>query len=400
MVFVTAFSYIVYIVLMFHFFTKVFGTPKLKKGIVMLLVLINSFLVYVPVYITNFKYERYFMLLYLFVLAIELFVIYKQSFIKTVSGLLCFGINFFGVKVLFIGIFSVYTGLQTSEIIQSIENRLVITAVTFLILIPHVVFSGSVLLSSIVRYVFRDKESLYLAFILLLVVFLHQFTSVSTIYVITEVSLFSGLYQLRSGSLALCSFAVIMFLMYYYSKLKEASITYERTSMKIDKENKTIKKLEAEAKTDFFTGFYVRSVVITVLENLLKSKEPFYIVYLDIDGLKIVNDTYGHEEGDWYIKAVVDKIREAFADDIVARIGGDEFLVVGSEKNPIEEKVEKCRSAIIRLKETHKKEYDTSISYGVTELKEGGHLTSDEIIDITDEKMYTFKRANNKQRKR
>ena len=57
-------------------------------------------------------------------------------------------------------------------------------------------------------------------------------------------------------------------------------------------------------------------------------KQPSMLVFGDLNKLKIINDTYGYEEGDWTIKAVGEVLRKTFRPmDVIARLGGDEFTV-------------------------------------------------------------------------
>ena len=81
---------------------------------------------------------------------------------------------------------------------------------------------------------------------------------------------------------------------------------------------------------DDLTNLYNRKFIYGVLSEMCDEKNhPFAILFVDINGLKYVNDTYGHIAGDLYIKNISDSIREGIREkDLPARIGGDEFLVI------------------------------------------------------------------------
>jgi diguanylate cyclase (GGDEF)-like protein len=84
--------------------------------------------------------------------------------------------------------------------------------------------------------------------------------------------------------------------------------------------------------TDPMTGLYNYRGFYTLAEQAMKvarrSKQKSLLVYADMDGLKQINDTQGHDAGSLAIQKIADIIRSSFRDcDIVARIGGDEFLV-------------------------------------------------------------------------
>lgn len=81
---------------------------------------------------------------------------------------------------------------------------------------------------------------------------------------------------------------------------------------------------------DPLTGLYNRAYFDAELQRLETSRDfPVSIVMADIDGLKLVNDSRGHDEGDRLIKGAADVLLAAFrSSDVVARIGGDEFAVL------------------------------------------------------------------------
>lgn len=87
--------------------------------------------------------------------------------------------------------------------------------------------------------------------------------------------------------------------------------------------------LESFATTDALTGLYNRTYYELELERLLVSRRfPVSVVVIDLDGLKQTNDTYGHSAGDKIICNMAEILKSAFrADDMIARTGGDEFIV-------------------------------------------------------------------------
>jgi len=95
-------------------------------------------------------------------------------------------------------------------------------------------------------------------------------------------------------------------------------------------------KLEDEAtkrQTDLLTGAFTRRRLLQLGENEIsrsrKLKDPFSVLMLDIDFLKIINDTYGHAAGDKVLTSAIQTVTGLIRDiDIVGRLGGDEFVVV------------------------------------------------------------------------
>lgn len=87
--------------------------------------------------------------------------------------------------------------------------------------------------------------------------------------------------------------------------------------------------LREAASRDFMTGLYNRRGLQAALASLRKEDLPVAICLFDLDNLKQVNDTHGHEAGDRFIEAFADIVRhKTRLDDIQCRYGGDEFIVV------------------------------------------------------------------------
>ncbi len=394
------FNYLMYNYAIFYYFARIFGTPLVTKFQLLVLSILNTFMFYFPVYISEFQRNDIFMILYFVVLGIEILIVFRQGFINSIAALTCFTINFFGTQLLIIGGLSLYLNQQIVDILQDENLRLQIISFSFLILYPYIYVSSRILISKVVRYLFADIASLKLACVLLATVCLHLFTSAHTLYITTDHVTFNAFYQLRTGSVAMLTFIIIMVIVFIYSRLKQASIAFSNTSAEIEVENLVTKELEEQASTDFFTGFYVRSVALNNLSEYLENNTYCYLSLIDIDRLKIVNDSFGHEEGDKYILMVCDEIKKIFQYDLIARVGGDEFLIVGNQKSPfsIKEKLAKLDRRVTSLQEEYKKEYETSISYGITEVSPLNKQTIDQLIEYTDQKMYEFKVSRNRQR--
>lgn len=92
-------------------------------------------------------------------------------------------------------------------------------------------------------------------------------------------------------------------------------------------------KLEQYANYDMLTGLSNRRLFFENLERVLAESKcdgrRIALLYIDLDGFKEINDTYGHEAGDRVLIAVGNRLQQvSHADDLVARLGGDEFVVV------------------------------------------------------------------------
>jgi diguanylate cyclase (GGDEF)-like protein len=86
-------------------------------------------------------------------------------------------------------------------------------------------------------------------------------------------------------------------------------------------------ELRYKASRDYLTGFYNR-FSLKELHGRIAKEENIGITYLDINDLKVTNDTLGHEAGDELILLISNMIRSYYEDSMVFRVGGDEFVIV------------------------------------------------------------------------
>ncbi|MFN2341641.1 MAG: diguanylate cyclase [Halanaerobium sp.] len=98
----------------------------------------------------------------------------------------------------------------------------------------------------------------------------------------------------------------------------------------IDEEKRSAKKIEYLSNHDELTGLYNRRYFNEELKKLYGSRKyPISIIVGDLNELKHINDNYGHSMGDKYIRLTAEAIKDSLrAEDIVARVGGDEFAVI------------------------------------------------------------------------
>lgn len=160
-----------------------------------------------------------------------------------------------------------------------------------------------------------------------------------------------------------------------------SSITYFMQNALDKRKNKEL--LEKLSYEDSLTGLYNRNKFNRVMADLKKNvPDSLAVVYLDLNGLKIMNDTYGHERGDRLIQTATKNIREAFG-RATFRIGGDEFVALLS--NISEQKLE---AGLEQLKQLMVRD-DVSISIGYSFRDHA--VDVEEQTGIADKAMYAEK---------
>ncbi|WP_244906108.1 GGDEF domain-containing protein [Celeribacter ethanolicus] len=131
-------------------------------------------------------------------------------------------------------------------------------------------------------------------------------------------------YRLTSGDFAHTDLAIEML---YLVEAKSAVL--EETKQLNARLQGAKVAAEEQAYTDTLTGLKNRRAMDHVMERMLRSSVPFAIMHLDLDYFKSVNDTLGHAAGDTVLQRVAKiLLEETRGDDMVARVGGDEFILI------------------------------------------------------------------------
>lgn len=140
---------------------------------------------------------------------------------------------------------------------------------------------------------------------------------------------FSSLFLIGCNILLLLM--ALIFGSYVYTIMRSAHVKEEYLRLREEEtvqHNRTV-LLEHEAYLDSLTGIYTRSYVMTNVTNMLKNGESFALAFIDLDGLKKINDQQGHMAGDRYLQEFAVCVKEKLhINNIFARYGGDEFLLL------------------------------------------------------------------------
>ena len=163
--------------------------------------------------------------------------------------------------------------------------------------------------------------------------------------------------------------------------------------------------LEEAANIDSMTGIYNKH---GGLEKLKLSIQDFdkdrqhCVAFVDLDGLKYTNDTFGHKEGDFFIKKSV-KVLLHFArqTDIFVRFGGDEFVIffLNCSYNNALNRLSNAHQKIINFNRTSTKPYPLDFSFGIVQFNYTENTDILKIIEQADKEMYVDKKRKKTMRK-
>jgi diguanylate cyclase (GGDEF)-like protein/PAS domain S-box-containing protein len=152
---------------------------------------------------------------------------------------------------------------------------------------------------------------------------------------------------------------------------------------------------------DELTGLYNRRGFLTVAHqqmNIAKRlNKSMLLLFIDLDNLKSINDTFSHREGDNALRSSANILNDTFrSSDIIARWGGDEFIVFMVNIENVNEHVieNRLQESIDRYNETKKLKFNLSLSWGIVSYNHEEGISLEELIIRADERMYQHKRSN------
>jgi diguanylate cyclase (GGDEF)-like protein len=182
--------------------------------------------------------------------------------------------------------------------------------------------------------------------------------------------------------------------------LREAAEARQKTEIL---ESRT-RILEEQQHLDALTGLFNRGrldeVLNTEFHNASKRGWPLSVAFIDLDHFKEINDTYGHQAGDWVLASIARLLAASMRKtDVVARYGGEEFVLVlpGTGGEAAQTVLERALASI--REQAHPIDEGQSIrvtaSMGLATHMEGGHQfeSSEELVRAADRALYAAKRA-------
>jgi diguanylate cyclase (GGDEF)-like protein len=168
-----------------------------------------------------------------------------------------------------------------------------------------------------------------------------------------------------------------------------------------DEEGDIIAYAEEAAVKDDLTGLLNRRGFFSIAEKQCeianRQTMNLYFLYVDVDGLKEINDKHGHEEGDVALVDTSIILQETFrASDIIARIGGDEYVVMAMETpgSNIEMLISRLQTNVETHNSRSSKPYKLSLSTGLTHFNPGNPCSVSELLSKADRQMYKQKKKH------
>jgi diguanylate cyclase (GGDEF)-like protein/PAS domain S-box-containing protein len=178
-------------------------------------------------------------------------------------------------------------------------------------------------------------------------------------------------------------------------------IAYAEHQRDITRRKLMEQKLREAAVKDDLTGLLNRRGFFSIAEKQCeianRQTMNLYFLYVDVDGLKEINDKHGHEEGDVALVDTSIILQETFrASDIIARIGGDEYVVMAMETpgSNIEMLISRLQTNVETHNSRSSKPYKLSLSTGLTHFNPGNPCSVSELLSKADRQMYKQKKKH------
>ncbi len=391
--------YIVYHILYFNHAAYMCNYNKsiVVKSIIVAIINFAFFYVFIfhlPVYYISIE-----MIIYAILLTLEFKYGFKESTRASIFAALMFGLNLYAKKFIAMGFIAFIMNCSVAEVAKDINIRLVFFIVPYIMSVFSIQGFKKYIKRVYMDTILSDKRNV--TFLISIFSAFYVAIAISAV----SLSVYNGgvklnLQYILAGSFSLLAFVLFIIFAYVLAHLQINHENYKQVKRQNKKQLEKLKILEKQATTDDLTGLYTRKTADDYLQECINTKKLYFLVFMDIDGLKIANDVYGHNEGDFYIKTVAHTIKAYFNDDIVSRYGGDEIVAIGEYETEEEvmTKTVQCYNAVLNISNKYNKQYNTSVSYGIVTTTNKENLTAAQIIKLADERMYHFKKMNNRAR--
>ncbi len=358
---------------------------------------LSCWIIYIFYWSSN--YEAAVLLLYALAVFVQTRIVFKATLRQMLFITVTFTINLFAKRLAVLATMALLKHTTIAYVLSDIELSAIVAIACFTISISTIGFARKMIPRNSLDTILSDNKNLAFLTIAYSILF-------GTLFAFCLAMEADGgnillIHYIVLGTIVISAFAVFIIFAYNLAELRIQTETYKRLSQKNNEDLKHLEDLEKAAIKDALTYLYTRDYADELIQKMIDEDCLFFVAFIDLDGLKKVNDIHGHEEGDFYIKTVADILRDYFKDDAVCRYGGDEIVIVGrcnAEDTATRKLIQSCK-VVASIPKLYNKDYKTSISYGVAFKHANEIITTSELIAIADTRMYELKKQNNKHRK-
>lgn len=241
--------------------------------------------------------------------------------------------------------------------------------------------------------VMQDKRTLI--FLIGLQIVMYSYLCMNLlVYSVTENNLVLKLWSMKSSVFVIIGEYLSLLLSIRLGQISIYRAESHAAKEQLARERLRERELRSIAATDPLTGCENRLQLRLRLQEVLESGSPFCLCFVDMNGLKAVNDNSGHETGDLYIQTVSKVLRQScHADDCLFRYGGDEFILLFFHTTAAESAM-RLEQAQLQLNEERINlscSFSMGICFGIATPEDGTDAM--ELIEAADSRMYEMKQS-------
>ncbi len=370
---------------------------RLISGAISYLINLSFWIVYITFF--NIAHEAFAAIAFFLLLFFEFLYFFKIKIQIALYIALTFALNLFAKRIAFIGVICLFEGGMPTTVMENKLCFMLVLILSCLMSSNTIALARRSLTKIYLDTILSDNKNIQFLTGIFAIVY---FSIILLSFTIPTANGDSGLliFYILSGTFFLLAFLIFLIYAYHLAKLRLVAKEYKETKDYNEEQKIVLDELKKNATTDHLTGMLSREEISEKIVIATNEKHMFFLVFFDIDGLKIVNDLYGHNEGDEYINQVSQIIYSYFGDYYIGRYGGDEILVLGKYKNEAEvtAKVVQCYTKIEEISTIQEKNYSTSVSYGIVFSQKVKNTSAKDIIALGDKRMYEMKKLRQKHR--
>lgn len=335
-----------------------------------------------------------FLVIFLFIL-LEYLVFFKGKMVTFLFASGTFIFHIMNLHTMFFGLLSIMFDRQTTQdFYESGLNPLLVFVVLLSLIISLEIFQKLVD-RKVIMLLIKNISQLY-------------FVTTSLMIINIYLCMLGACYSIepycnRLFSMFLFFTSLLLFGAFYtafnhavrMSLLIEYEIKSKNLEQQLVQSNENISQLESYVYLDPLTGISNRRYGLKKLNHMLGERKPFSICFIDLDGLKYVNDSFGHGEGDKYILCVIKALTLVFRRTDLCRMGGDEFMLILQEtgKSEIEIRLAEAMKQMSQVSSQLHFSFTPSVSFGIVEVEADTIFSSTELLEMADRKMYEQKQG-------
>ncbi len=318
-----------YQTVIFEYASNILIDSITNKFIFALISVINS-IIFIAYNLLGIPFYLFFPFITL-VLFLEFKLISHSDYIQSLCGATIFGINIGVITLPVILGLSFFYEITPIEVVDGDNYSYSILTLMITSLISYLVLSlvrKAIDFKSIRRITMRSKYSVLLLVCTMIIL---MYLSLNISLIVTDVLTREHFIIAIVTTISIIS--IFFFIFVYSMNLLDAAM-FKRYSDNAIKERDDILQIKQDLarkiSKDDLTGVYNRKYITNYLEQLCHDKKSeFSVLFIDINGLKYINDTLGHDNGDILIIAIAKALENALRDeDVIGRLGGDEFIAI------------------------------------------------------------------------